>query len=56
MIVLSTGLAKKGLNPDDTFVGTDFQRVQMWGGTVNTFVDGTFRILPFQTELPPGEY
>jgi len=56
LTTISTSLARKGLRPNDTFVGTEFQRVQMWGGRVTTLVDGTFATFPYQENLPPGEY
>lgn len=56
--VLSVSLALTGQNPDEPFIGTDFERVPIVEGKGEVLIDGNLRTLP-PTDgftLPPGIY
>lgn len=54
--VLSVQLALKGQGMNDVFIGTDFERVTVTGGSGKVTIDGNLRSFPIGENLPPGVY
>jgi len=55
-VTLSLSLALSGQKSNDTFVGTDFKRVQIIDGKGDATIDGTKKVYPYGSKLPPGNY
>jgi hypothetical protein len=55
-VFLAVSLSLKGLRPDDTFIGTSFEKVKLTNGKASTVIDATKGVSPSGSQLPRGEY
>lgn len=54
--LLAVSLSLKGLKPDDTFIGTSFEKVKLMNGKASTVIDATKGVSSSGSQLPRGEY
>lgn len=54
--VLSATLGLANQKPNDTFIGTDFEKINVRGGKASFVIDGTKRVMPMNSKLPAGTY
>ena len=54
--LLSVSLSLAGLAPEDTFIGTNFVRVPVSGGTASVVLDAEANAQPMDVNLPAGDY
>lgn len=54
--ILSTSLALADQGPDDTFIGTAFEKITVRDAKAGFVIDGTQRVSPMNATLPAGTY
>lgn len=54
--VLSASMGLAAQDPNDTFIGTSFEKINIKDGKASFVIDGTKRVMPINSTLPAGTY